>query len=142
MKRILVALDSSNRAPRVLGAALRLATMADAKLVVYRAIGIPPDMPHEMFNMTDVRIEDYLLEHAHRDLDRLLKDVPKDRIEKITTSLAIAWDGICTAAKENDVDLIVIGSHGYGGLDRVLGTTAGKVVNHADRNVLVVRTLL
>jgi nucleotide-binding universal stress UspA family protein len=28
------------------------------------------------------------------------------------------------------------------GLDRVLGTTAGKVVNHVDRNVLVVRTSL
>lgn len=142
MKRILVALDASNRAERVLGAALRLADMADAKLVVYRAIGIPPDMPHEMFRMTDLGMEDYLLAHAHRDLDRLLKDVPKERIEKITTSLATAWDGICTTAKENDVDLIVIGSHGYGGLDRLLGTTAGKVVNHADRNVLVVRTLL
>jgi nucleotide-binding universal stress UspA family protein len=39
----------------------------------------------------------------------------------------------------HDVDLIVIGSHGYGALDHVLGTTAAKVVNHADRSVLVVR---
>jgi nucleotide-binding universal stress UspA family protein len=37
------------------------------------------------------------------------------------------------------VDLIVIGSHGYDALDRLLGTTAAKVVNHADRSVLVVR---
>lgn len=37
---------------------------------------------------------------------------------------------------------IVIGSHGHGGIDRVLGTTAAKLVNHADRNVLVVRTQL
>ena len=35
-------------------------------------------------------------------------------------------------------DLIVLGSHGYHGLDRLLGTTAGKVVNLARRNVLVV----
>jgi nucleotide-binding universal stress UspA family protein len=35
--------------------------------------------------------------------------------------------------------LIVIGSHGYGGLDRVLGTTAARVVNHALCSVLVVR---
>jgi nucleotide-binding universal stress UspA family protein len=137
-----VALDSSSRAERVLAAAARMAEMADAKLVVYRAIGIPPDMPHEMFRMTDLRMEDYLIEHAHRDLTGLVRGIPEDRIEKITTSLATAWDGICTAAKENDVDLIVIGSHGYGGLDRLLGTTAGKVVNHADRNVLVIRTLL
>jgi len=36
----------------------------------------------------------------------------------------------------------VIGSHGYGGLDRLLGTTAARVVNHADRNVLIVRNAL
>ena len=35
--------------------------------------------------------------------------------------------------------LIVIGSHGYGGIDHLLGTTAARVVNHADRPVLVVR---
>jgi nucleotide-binding universal stress UspA family protein len=34
------------------------------------------------------------------------------------------------------------GSHGSGGLDRILGTTAAKVVDHADRNVRVVRTSL
>jgi hypothetical protein len=33
----------------------------------------------------------------------------------------------------------VIGAHGYGVIDRVLGTTAVKVVNHLDRSVFVVR---
>ena len=36
-------------------------------------------------------------------------------------------------------DLVVIGSHGYGGLDRLLGTTAAKVANRAPCSVLVVR---
>jgi nucleotide-binding universal stress UspA family protein len=34
---------------------------------------------------------------------------------------------------------VVLGSHGYSGFDRILGTTAAKVVNHCDRSVLVVR---
>jgi nucleotide-binding universal stress UspA family protein len=42
-------------------------------------------------------------------------------------------------ARELSVDLIAIGSHGYSPVDHVLGTTAAKVVNHADRSVLVVR---
>lgn len=142
MKRILVAIDSSKRAPAVLAAALRLAEQTEAKLIVFRAIGLPPDMPPELFQTTDARLEDVLRRNAHTDLDRLIEHIPKNRIEKVTTSIATAWDGICSAAKEQDVDLIVIGSHGYGGLDRLLGTTAGKVVNHADRNVLVVRTPL
>ena len=33
----------------------------------------------------------------------------------------------------------MIGSHGYGGLDRILGTTAARVVNHALCSVFVVR---
>ena len=35
--------------------------------------------------------------------------------------------------------MIVLCSHGYGGIDRLIGTTASKVVNLADRSVLVVR---
>ena len=142
MKRILVAIDASSRAPTVLAAAARLAELANAKLVVYRAIGVPPEMPRELFLMTDLRLEDVLLHNAHTDLARLTSGISPERIEKVTTSVATGWDGICNAAKACDADLIVIGSHGFGGLDRVLGTTAAKVVNHADRNVLVVRTLL
>ena len=49
------------------------------------------------------------------------------------------WDAICAAAIAEDVDAIVIGSHGYDVLDRLTGTTAAKVVNHADRTVIVIR---
>jgi nucleotide-binding universal stress UspA family protein len=142
MKRILVALDSSARAPLVLAAADRMAELANATLVVYRAIGIPPDMPLQVLQVTDVTLEDLLRQNAHESIARLTADLPPGRIERIVTELATAWDGICRTAKTCDADLIVIGSHGYGGLDRLLGTVAGKVVNHADRNVLVVRTAL
>lgn len=142
MKRILVAVDTSTRAPIVLATALRMAELANAKLVVFRAIGVPPDMPRDLLKVTDLRLEDVLQSNAHTDLARLLEHVPPERIEKVLTAFATPWDGICTAAREQDADLIVLGSHGYGGLDKLLGTNAGKVVNHADRNVLVVRTPL
>lgn len=142
MKRILVALDGSKRAHGVLAAAARMAELTDAKLVVFRAIGIPPEMPPDLFKVTDLRLEDVLRNNAHTDLSTLVAHLPPGRVEKIVAELAIPWDGICRAAREQDADLVVIGSHGFGGLDRLLGTTAGKVVNHADRNVLVVRTPL
>lgn len=142
MKRLLVALDGSPRAQTVLAAAARLAELASGKLVLFRAIGIPSDMPHEVLSRLDHRLEDLLIGNAHAELERFAAGLPRDRVERILTPFATAWDGICRTARELDVDLIVIGSHGYGGIDRVLGTTAAKVVNHADRNVLVVRTLL
>jgi universal stress protein F len=141
MKRILVALDGSPRAPAVLAAAAKLAETADATLL-FRAVGIPPDLPHEVLELTDKRLEDVLLANAKADLVRTAKELPAARIEKIVATFATPWDGICRAAREHAVDLIVIGSHGYGALDRLLGTTAAKVVNHADRNVLVVRAPL
>lgn len=142
MKRILVALDSSPRAPYVLAAALRLAELTNSTLIAYRAIGVPPDLPRHVLDATDARLEDVLRSNAHTELQQLTADVPRERLEKIAVELATPWDGICGAARKYDVDLIVIGSHGYQGLDRILGTNAGKVANHADRNVLIVRTPL
>jgi nucleotide-binding universal stress UspA family protein len=142
MKRILVALDGSPRAETVLAAAARLAELSHGKLVLFRAIGVPADLPREILNLMDRSLEDVLIGNAHAELERFAASLPRDRVERIVTPFATAWDGICRTARELDVDLIVIGSHGYGGIDRVLGTTAAKVVNHADRNVLVVRTLL
>jgi len=139
VKRILVALDSSPRAPLVLAAADRLAQLTGARMVVFRAVTVPPDMPRDLLTVTDLGLEELLMRNARGDLERLTKELPPARLEKIVTELATPWDGICRAGRDQDADLIVIGSHGYGGLDRVLGTTAGKVVNHADRNVLVVR---
>lgn len=47
---------------------------------------------------------------------------------------------ITTAAKELDVDLIVIATHGYTGLKHVvLGSTAERVIRHAPCPVLTVR---
>jgi nucleotide-binding universal stress UspA family protein len=143
MNRILVALDASPRAPQVLAVAAQLAEASKAKLVLLRAVGIPPDLPRELLlNVSDANLEEFLIGNARRQLQELAKAIPAERVEQIEATFGTAWDAICTTAREKSADLIVIGSHGYGRLDRVLGTTAAKVVNHADRNVLVVRTPL
>lgn len=142
VKRILVALDGSPRAPKVLEAAKRLAELTGAKLVLYRAITVSPDLPREALVKTDLRLEDLLVANARTDLQQIAAQIRRELVEQIVTTFATPWDGICRTAQEHDVDLIAIGSHGYGGIDRLLGTVAAKVVNHADRNVLVIRTAL
>jgi universal stress protein F len=142
MKRILVALDGSERTRAVLDAAIRLAQLTSARLVLFRAIGLPPDLPRDLLQASPTRLEDLLRAAAVAELDKLAAEVPPGLVESVTTQLAIPWDGIVREARRVDADLIAIGSHGYSGLDRVLGTTAAKVVNHADRNVLIVRAPL
>ena len=141
MKRILVALDGSKRSTVVLTVAARLATLANAKLVLFRAINIPTEMTQEILAAT-TGMEDLLTRKAYEDLSAMAKTLPEGLIETITTDIASPWDGIVRAGRTHDVDLIVLGSHGYGGIDHLLGTTAAKVANHADRNVFIVRTLL
>lgn len=140
MKRILVCLDASDRALHVMRRAAELADRLDAKLVLFRAVGVPPPSPLENVVASPSDLPGLLLEKAAHDLESFAKLVPAERLEGAHEELGIAWDAICAAAKKYEADLIVIGSHGYGGLDRLLGTTAAKVVNHADRDVLVVRS--
>ena len=139
MKRILVALDGSTRAQKVLDAAAQLADLTGGKLVLYRACSVLPDVPREA---NPAQLEEIMIATARKELAQFADTLSPNLVERTLTTFAIPWDGICRAARECDADLIVIGSHGYGGLDRILGTVAAKVVNHADRNVLVVRTLL
>jgi hypothetical protein len=47
------------------------------------------------------------------------------------------WHVICDAARDEGAALVVIGSHGYRGIDRLLGTTASKVVDYAKQSVLL-----
>ena len=46
---------------------------------------------------------------------------------------------IVRVADENNVDLIIVGSHGRHGFKRLLGSTANAVLHHAHCDVLAVR---
>jgi universal stress protein F len=139
MRKILVGLDGSPRSAGVLAASLRLARATSARLQLFRAVGVPVDLPAIALSIPPAELEVVLERDARTALEALARDLPVELIAGRSVALGQAWQAICEAARREDVDLIVIGSHGYGAADRVLGTTAAKVVNHADRAVLVVR---
>lgn len=139
MNRILVGLDASARAPVVLREAVALARRTGAKLRLLRAIGLPAELPAGIWTVPPNQVMDTYLDTARAEIAELARTVPPELLDGATAEVGTPWDALCSYARETDVDLIVIGSHGYGILDRLLGTTASKVVNHADRSVLVVR---
>jgi nucleotide-binding universal stress UspA family protein len=73
-------------------------------------------------------------------LDTCAKTLPSGRVGAVRVEVGVPWQAVCAAAIDEGADLVVIGSHGYSVLDHLIGTTAAKIVNHADRSVLVVRT--
>jgi nucleotide-binding universal stress UspA family protein len=139
MERILVALDHTPRAKEVLAAAVDLAKRTNAKLRLLRCVGLPPELPANVWALPPAQVTDQLMQIAKRELEQDGAGIPPELLEASTVHVGVPWDTICSVAKDEDVDLIVIGSHGYDILDRIVGTTAAKVVNHADRSVLVVR---
>ncbi|MBI2898124.1 MAG: universal stress protein [Deltaproteobacteria bacterium] len=139
MRRMLVALDASPRAKGVLRAALQLGQATGGKLILLRAVGVPVELPIQAYSLPPGSLSELLVNDAERGLGELAREVPTELLGGVRVKLGTPWQAICETAREEEVDLVVIGSHGYGLIDRVLGTTAAKVVNHADRSVLVVR---
>ncbi len=139
MKSILVGLDSSPRSGEVLETAVSLAQRYGARLVLVNAVGIPFDFPADALGLSPTALPGIMEEAARRDLEARARSLPPGIAHKVDIQIGTPWQVVCNIAKEEDVDLVIIGSHGYSGLDRVIGTTAARVVNHADRPVLVVR---
>lgn len=141
VRRILVGLDGSPREPYVLAAADDLALRYGAQLLLVRAVGLPPEIPAEAWQDPKISVKEYLENKAREGLEQCAQRLSEALRSRFALEVVVAtpWQALCMTAQAHEVDVIVIGSHGYSGLDRVLGTTAARVVNHAMCSVYVVR---
>lgn len=139
MKTILVALDLSQRSAAVLKAASQLAEKQDARLLIVHVVAPVVGRDLEIAGVATGALTDRLTTMAQAELHALEKLVP-ERVKRETRVLkGFPWQTICATASSENVDLVVIGAHGYTLLDRMLGTTATRILNHLDRPVFVVR---
>lgn len=138
MKTYLVALDSSPIAVDVLTTVKELAQKMDARVVLLRAVMRPLELPAEVFTMYPDKVEAMLVDSGRHQLEALARELPPELVIESVVQVGVPWQVICAAAKARSVDLIVVGAHGHRFLDKLLGTTAQRVVSHADRSVLVV----
>src|SRR5689334_7039870 len=113
MKKILVALDGSPRERSVLDAAVALGRKTGAELVLFRSVGVPADLPPEAYLAAPEAIPDILEDRARKALEARRADVPPEVKNRIRTTVGTPWQAIDRVAREEDVDLVVIGSHGY-----------------------------
>ena len=125
MKRILLATDFSDSSAHALRVAASLARDLGAKIQVVHVLALHDADP--------VTAERKLPDFVPADLEGL---VESSKIIRATT----AEHGVIHEAREQNADLIVIGTHGHTGLSHVLlGSVAERVVRLADRPVLTVR---
>jgi nucleotide-binding universal stress UspA family protein len=134
---IVAAVDSSPRAAGVVEAAREVADRFAGVVHLFRVVTLPPEFPAAARNSPD-DLENALRAQATRELAALAGGHPRVIVDGPELGILEPWRAILQRAREVGAGLIVVGSHGYAGWDRILGTTAAKVANHADRPVLVV----
>lgn len=146
--RILTAVDGSKKAARAAKVAIKLAERNSAELIVIGVVQRPSYLFGAVSGAPVPPIDsaDYY-NHATKQAEKSVNEivslakgrgvVAKGRVLKGTASVV---QTITDYAKDEESDLIVIGTRGLGGFDRLLlGSVSSGVVTHAPCSVLVVR---
>ncbi len=128
-ERVLAGLDGSDLSTLVLGEAAAFAHGEQRRVLIFRAIE-PDSVPAR---------EAAAAERAKLELAAYASKVEARAPVDLHVRAGVAWSALCDAARDYDVDLLVIGAHGHGAAKRLLGTTAARVVVHAAQSVLVAR---
>ncbi|HEY8925071.1 MAG TPA: universal stress protein [Polyangia bacterium] len=137
---ILAALDESTRAPAVFAAALGHARAFSARLHLMRVLAYPPEIAPAGHTVPD-GLELKLEQDARGELRGLMEEAADVDFGGEIVAPGDPWRRILDVADQLGVDLIIIGRHRHHGMERLLGTTASKIVSHARRDVLVVHDL-
>lgn len=140
--RILIAIDFSENSECAFDYALTLATQFNAELTIIHIINEPVDLrgfyvPHISFEQLEKEIEESAVKMMETFCSSRLGSFTNYKTEIVT---GIPSDEITAAAARIDASLIVLGTHGRTGLDRILfGSTAERVVRTAGCPVLTIR---
>ena len=140
LQTILVPSDFSECSEAAMRYGLELARRFDAQLHLLHVVQDPLTQPWAAEGFSAPLFE--VVEKWQREArERLLSWVPEADRARVTVSSIIAWPyaQILRYATENRVDLIVMGTHGRGGMSHLLlGSIAEKVVRRAPCPVLTV----
>ena len=139
-KNIIAAVDYTAEAHQVVRHASSIAKVYSADLTLLHVIELMPVVGGvESFSYVDLYADQpELIERAEGDLKKLAEDEGLSDV-KLKILTGVPKVEITAFAGDNDIDLIVVGSHGRHGISLILGSTANAVLHHAKCDVLAVR---
>lgn len=143
-EKILIVTDGSDHAKHALNYALESAVKWSAELVILTVV--PPVSSLVYFDEFSVQYIPDLMDNLRESHQRILSEAAniaknKQPDLKVETRLEEGRpsDVIVEIAKEEDVDLIVMGSRGMGGIVGFLGSTSRHVVEACTKPILIVK---
>ncbi len=138
-ERILVAVDGSDFSMAAVDQAISLGGICNSEIFVISVVALYP----EQMEVAPTLVEK-MSEEVRQHLDQAKEQVDKAQIpcETIVHMGGQPHEFIVQEAKDRNVDLILMGTHGRSGLKRVLmGSVAQNVIGHAPCPVMVVPTV-
>jgi nucleotide-binding universal stress UspA family protein len=151
-KKVLVAFDGSEQAKRAINYAADLSDSNKGVLVVVTVVPrvTLPVFPDEGFGSIPIsaaqdfgEYQDKMKTMYQKSQEEVLKEI-KERFPMLTTETVILEgrpsSTIVEQAEKNQVDLIVMGSRGIGGISGwILGSTSRRVVESCTKPVLIIK---
>ena len=141
IKKMLFAVDLSDDLPDAAEYAAWLAKQLDAEVTV---LNVTPDAAHfSGFIISPDYTKDFVSQLENGARQAMEEFLPKYFSDVKATGIVMQGDPaeeIMACAEENDMDLIVMASHGRKGIDRLLlGSVVQKVAKYALQPLLTVR---
>ena len=149
MGRILLPLDGSFFSETAIPYATEMARGLNATITLL-AVSEPPVIPSDRPPDIKPSWEEYkkaLVEEAKQQaeqyLDRVKGDIEKDKVKaKCQVVVGEIADGICSVADCENVDMVVMATHGRTGVSRlVFGSVARRIADESCQPVLLVRPM-
>ena len=141
-RNILVPYDASSYANHAFDEALKIAEKFGSKITVLTVLGTKIEHSSGISLERAIEIQD---EHENA-ATKILKDLEIFAKEKgVEFSFKVVYEpspykGIVNFSNSNSMDLIVIGSHGRGGIKKaVLGSVASGVIENANCPILIIK---
>ncbi|MFO7530597.1 MAG: universal stress protein [Marinobacter sp.] len=137
-KKMLVAIDLTEEAPQVLNKAKAISSAHGAELMLVHVVepvgyAYGGDIPMDL-----TELQDQLDKAAKEQLGKYGDEYGVAKENQVVT-VGRPESEIHRLAEEQDVDLVIVGSHGRKGFQLLLGSTANGVLHGTECDVLAVR---
>jgi universal stress protein A len=141
IKTILCPIDFSEISAKAMEYAVFLASHHHAELLILHVVEQLHEFEHyQILVLTPQELAEEMEKQAHEKLTKLTEQIKKTIKVETVVRQGKPFVEIIKEAKEKDMDLIVMASHGRTGISHMLmGSVAEKVVRKAHCPVLIVR---
>ena len=141
MKRILVPTDFSKHAEYALKVAAQIARNHNSEIILLHMLELPHQSSDALGSGSAIP---EIMFFKNKAIERLENLMDVEYLKGIEVSQVIqfekAFEGILAVSRKNDIDLVVMGSHGTSGFQEMfIGSNTEKVVRSSEVPVLVIK---